>query len=221
MRRRHISRKPHWRGFTLIELLVVIALLTLLSALLFPVLAQAREAARRATCLASLQQIGRAHLLYLQDWDERFPDWVLPSPPRPQPFGPRRFWPELLHPYLRTDAIFRDPSAAWTESDDIRLADYALMTAGPGGSGAANDPYWRWPGPPLSLTEVLRPSETIDLLDGWTTTGWTLGPIPRHHGGVDAGFVDGHACWLPARELGRVDLDEHGSYRFHYATADR
>jgi prepilin-type N-terminal cleavage/methylation domain-containing protein/prepilin-type processing-associated H-X9-DG protein len=215
------SRKPHCRGFTLVELLVVIAVLALLAAFLLPVVAQAREAARRSACLSQLQQIARAHLLYLQDWDERFPDWFVPAPPRPAPFGPRRFWPELLQPYLRNDALFWDPSALWPGAEDARLADYALMTAGPGGTGTEDDPYWRWPGPTLCLAAVVRPSETIHLLDGWTTTGWTLGPIPRHGGGLDAGFVDGHARWLPARELARIDLEERGVYRFHYAAADR
>jgi hypothetical protein len=95
------------------------------------------------------------------------------------------------------------------------------MTAGPEGRGTWDDPYWRWPGPPLSLANVARPSETIHLLDGWTTTGWTLAPVPRHRSGLDAGFVDGHACWLPAQELARVDIERHGVYRFHYAAADR
>jgi prepilin-type N-terminal cleavage/methylation domain-containing protein len=208
-------------GFTLVELLVVVALLTVLAGLLFPVLAQARDRARQTTCLSNLRQIGQAQLQYLEDWDERFPDWFLPGPPRPAPFGPRRFWPELMQPYLRSDDVFRDPSAVWSEAEDARLADYALMTAGPGGRGTEDEPYWRWPGPTLFLAAVVRPSETIQLLDGWTTTGWTLGPIPRHRGGVDAGFVDGHAHWLPAKELARLDRDEHGFYRFHYAAADR
>jgi prepilin-type N-terminal cleavage/methylation domain-containing protein len=218
---RRIRSRGRSRGFTLVEMLVTIALLALLTGLLVPVLAQAREAAGRATCLANLQQISRAYLLYMQDWDERFPDWFIPAPPRPQPFGTRRFWPELLQPYLRSASIFRDPSAVWSESDDARLADYALMTAGPGGTGTADDPYWRWPGPSLSLADVVRPSETVHLLDGWTTTGWMLAPIPRHSAGLDAGFVDGHAGWLPARELKRIDRERHGVYRFHYAAADR
>src|SRR6476469_4771747 len=63
-------------GFTLIELLVVIAIIALLAAILFPVFAQAREKARRTSCLANVKQISAAFQMYLQDYDERFPSSV-------------------------------------------------------------------------------------------------------------------------------------------------
>ena len=61
-------RKPHY-AFTLIELLVVIAIIAILAAILFPVFAQAREAARKTTCVSNEKQIGMAAKMYMQDFD--------------------------------------------------------------------------------------------------------------------------------------------------------
>jgi len=63
------SAKPRV-GFTLIELLVVIAIIAILAAILFPVFAQARETARKASCQSNLKQIGTAWMMYTQDNDE-------------------------------------------------------------------------------------------------------------------------------------------------------
>ena len=61
------------KGFTLIELLVVIAIIAILAAILFPVFAQARDAARASACLSNTKQIGLSVKMYSQDYDEQFP----------------------------------------------------------------------------------------------------------------------------------------------------
>jgi prepilin-type N-terminal cleavage/methylation domain-containing protein len=66
-----LSRKR--QGFTLIELLVVIAIIAILAAILFPVFARAREAARRANCLSNAKQIALAVIMYANDYDETMP----------------------------------------------------------------------------------------------------------------------------------------------------
>jgi len=55
------------KRFTLIELLVVIAIIAILAAMLLPVLAKAREAARRITCVNTMKTMGNYCLIYASD----------------------------------------------------------------------------------------------------------------------------------------------------------
>jgi len=63
-------RKP---GFTLVELLVVIAIIGILAGILLPVLANARNAAKKAKCVVNLDQIVLACQTYSNDSDGHFP----------------------------------------------------------------------------------------------------------------------------------------------------
>lgn len=54
-------------AFTLLELLVVMAVISILAALLFPLLGRAKESGRATVCLSNLHQIGIALQLYAQD----------------------------------------------------------------------------------------------------------------------------------------------------------
>ena len=61
------------RAFTLIELLVVIAIIAILAAILFPVFAQAKLAAKKTVSLSNVKGLGTATNLYLGDNDDTFP----------------------------------------------------------------------------------------------------------------------------------------------------
>ncbi len=61
------------RAFTLIELLVVIAIIAILAAILFPVFAQAKAAAKKTACLVQAKQMGTAAHIYLTDYDDNYP----------------------------------------------------------------------------------------------------------------------------------------------------
>ncbi len=62
------------RAFTLIELLVVIAIIAILAAILFPVFAQAKEAAKKTQCVSNQKQLGLGFLMYASDADDVFPN---------------------------------------------------------------------------------------------------------------------------------------------------
>ena len=106
-------------AFTLIELLVVIAIIAILAAILFPVFAQAREAARKTSCLSNTKQIGLAYMMYLQDFDETFPPHVSErtapagTPDTADARAPYSYKTKL-QPYIKNLQIFKCPSApAW------------------------------------------------------------------------------------------------------------
>jgi len=62
------------KAFTLIELLVVIAIIAILAAILFPVFAQAKTAAKKAVSLSNQKQIGLAIIMYAGDYDDMYPE---------------------------------------------------------------------------------------------------------------------------------------------------
>jgi prepilin-type N-terminal cleavage/methylation domain-containing protein/prepilin-type processing-associated H-X9-DG protein len=134
------------RAFTLIELLVVIAIIAILAAILFPVFAQAKLAAKKSSDLSSVKQITLAQMMYLADYDDVFVGqnndeggfpipWNLGSddhwppviaPPIPLGFMDPRWpqsWARETMPYMKSLPIFvsvaapRDPSPIWGYSN--------------------------------------------------------------------------------------------------------
>ena len=61
------------KAFTLVELLVVIAIIALLMGILMPALSRVRQLAFRLTCGTNLSGIGKAMLIYANDYNDELP----------------------------------------------------------------------------------------------------------------------------------------------------
>jgi prepilin-type N-terminal cleavage/methylation domain-containing protein/prepilin-type processing-associated H-X9-DG protein len=98
------------RAFTLIELLVVIAIIAILAAILFPVFAQAREAARATSCLSNGRQLGTGELMYTQDYDETIMPWETAQDSQGTTLQVQNCWTNLIQPYVKNKQILFCPS---------------------------------------------------------------------------------------------------------------
>lgn len=94
------------RAFTLIELLVVIAIIAILAAILFPVFAKAKEAAKGTASLSNIKQAGVGTMIYMTDYDDIFPLMVhISSATQPWPTT----FQESIQPYIKNTDISVDP----------------------------------------------------------------------------------------------------------------
>jgi prepilin-type N-terminal cleavage/methylation domain-containing protein len=80
---KHRSLTSSKSAFTLIELLVVIAIIAILAAILFPVFAQAKLAAKKAAAISQTKQAGTGMVLYTSDSDDLYPAGTVPIPSDP------------------------------------------------------------------------------------------------------------------------------------------
>ncbi len=170
------------RGFTLIELLVVIAIIAILAAILFPVFARAREAARATSCRSNLKQIATSMQMYIQDYDETLPyarvnnaggsatcDEVFNS----------AYWSgyvgNLLVPYIKNAGVWKCPSQGttlWNHGTstncnaDPRLmrVSYGYNHSGTGNTSAAGA-SGTYPNLGQSLAAAVRPADIVLFWD--------------------------------------------------------
>lgn len=99
-------------AFTLIELLVVIAIIAILAAILFPVFAQAKAAAKHTTNLSSIKNIATATFLYTSDSDDIFLCEF--NHDSLNDYGE---WQWFLQPYMKNRQIVYDVNRTRTGTD--------------------------------------------------------------------------------------------------------
>jgi prepilin-type N-terminal cleavage/methylation domain-containing protein len=133
------------KAFTLIELLVVIAIIAILAAILFPVFAQAKNAAKGAQSLSNVKQIATASLMYANDYDDLFvSSYASPS----NSDGWQQSWVMLTLPYMKSYGIVKDPddnvrlSTAFDSGPKVSYVANGLLAGDCGGSGT----FWKFRG---------------------------------------------------------------------------
>ncbi len=151
------------RAFTLIELLVVIAIIAILAAILFPVFARAKVAAKKTASISNLKQIGAALVMYVTD-NEGYPQSSSPSS-----WNPRIRWPDRLYPYIKSEEIFIAPNASldifgkpWAHNPARRYGGYGYNYQYLGNSRSSANGLL-----PFTATDSLieKPTETIAVAD--------------------------------------------------------
>ena len=216
------------RGFTLIELLVVIAIIALLLAILMPSLRRAKEAGKRAQCLFNVKSLTTGMLLYVEDFDNRFPlawmvkgGWIREIPGYPT--NPEDASKEeqhkaledgLLFPYVKSTSVYRCPVARKNEFRTYSMT-HALNGIPSTVNHAGTTKILK------KITQIKTTSDRIVFLDDsiydwdacWMiyndqTKWWNTTPIRHGSGGNVFSFADGHSDFQIWRDKRTIDLAE-------------
>jgi len=162
----------HRKAFTLIELLVVIAIIAILAAILFPVFAQAKDAAKQTQCVSNTKQLGLGGIMYAGDNDDtlprhdnngscaygedgcQHPDW---GDFRSPDSGPRDvMYFGVIQPYVKNDQIGVCPAIGNTQWSAVMGNPGAYgITAPTDGYNKADEAYYTHTLSQMALNDYL------------------------------------------------------------------
>ncbi|HSI73908.1 MAG TPA: prepilin-type N-terminal cleavage/methylation domain-containing protein [Fimbriimonas sp.] len=155
------------KAFTLIELLVVIAIIAILAAILFPVFAQAKEAAKKTQSSSNLRQIGLAWSMYSDDADGTLM--------RVATGGAKTYYwwgswdgtflnPQegLLYPYTKSQGIQVDPSFPSNLRTALGMTGYAYNYHYLSPSNY-EPPTWNEIAIPVNESQIGEPTRTVSF----------------------------------------------------------
>jgi len=202
--------RPKPRGFTLIELLVVIAILSLLIAMMVPVVGKVLGRAKSAKCKSNLHQIGIANLSYASEHDGFLNYQQHGNGGTP---GFSGTWGSRIVPYLQEySGGDKDRGRVWRcpeqlDGGFIGWPSFAVSAAVLRDRSMSTDP-----GSPRRIYEFESPSRKIHMMDDRRGTIFTVtqfysrengGSIPLRHVGGTANvlFIDGHVSAYAAPPL--------------------
>ena len=178
------------RAFTLIELLVVIAIIAILAAILFPVFAQAKEAAKKTSALSNTKQDLTSSLIYMGDADDMVvplevsqngyndhfaanPEIVITRAQLIQPY--MKNWDIMVHPLdpNKSDAIKLASAGFPANSTGIKLENARGVTTNHGYNYFYMSPFdANVHFIPVSATSFSSPAQTLMIVDSiWDRTG--------------------------------------------------
>ena len=227
-----------WRGgFTLIELLVVIAIIGILAAMLLPALNRAREKANAVACLSNMRQWGLALGMYCDDYSDYMP-YEGATPPIDTGYN-LGAWYNVLSPYIGTPSLATlydaTPPRIPLPQGQKSIFMCPSLKLRPAHAVDVNNPFFAYDmngrltgttGAVWKRSIADKPSQTVFLCeseaagdatsDGYSfTDGYYIGasyspPVPpRHSGGMNFVFLDGHAEWEKLATYTRTSSEAH------------
>jgi prepilin-type N-terminal cleavage/methylation domain-containing protein len=188
------------RAFTLIELLVVIAIIAILAAILFPVFAQAKLAAKKTADLSNLKQIGLSYFMYGNDYDDFLPNACLSGSLKDQSYVAAA----ELSPYIKNIQIWKQPTGAYKvgslqhEQADNGYGDYIIPPNDPcvglSSTPDTKDPVYFsdiYPPDDYMLNVILTSYKGHGCATGGQTNGYSHPGISMTSGGNTGDGING------------------------------